>query len=870
MEGIFVLRARNQMQTNFDHSATRATLLRRRGLVFVVPASERLPEDVLRAFDLELRALGFAMTHALRAQIATIPAQDARVLHRWLTSELAASIGADRTHSPLFRKFPDGIPRDTEKLWVQRFLVHLLQGEDQPCIHCGQDGTVHVLSPCHHVVCSLCFDGSNYGGCPICGHKVDDSPFLQPTPTRKMQHETRPLKLLHLGTDLPDAARRYFQQICARPQALSPDDREDLITLLLEFGEEVLDWVGDEIPLRENIAQIYGTLFTICDPALVLDRAGNFMTTATDVLRFIAAYSGADPSLQRTLRYKVVSVEQAPPAFLRKMAEFFGGSLPPTYQKAYLPQKVARFPVAKLSRAQRRALLGLLDSFPRESLWEDMLRHRAFWVWIGEFLHPGEYAKRYPNAALGFDLVRGNSVAGTDAEGFQSFDAHVEAALRNQDIVSLTKTLRQRPGVFGRRLDHALRLAQTSDQSDLVIDEFEQCIEQLATPMLLTLWAHFPKRVDWAPIRVFWPKGGTAVPPSQRDTRAKLRKEVVERVASVCRDELLRRFAQLSTADFVIDDALRSHMVPFNERTAASSAVSLSRGSAIDVPPSKSVRLFLHWCEPPHGWTTDLDLSVAFYDSQWDYAGVCSYYQLSYEDVARSSGDFTSAPFPDGASEFVDIDVAAARKRGVRYAVMVVNAYSGLPFDRLERAFAGLMLRDNVDGVVFDPRTVELKFALSGANGVFLPLVLDLEQSRLHWLDVHSQGDLAFNNVESSRAAIQRLCPNTMTYFAHGSRATIFDLATFHAAARGGATYRRDGSTLRRFARDESESIAQYFARLRAGEGGEAVGEVRFEQDSTVALLECGDIALPSGADIAAIFRQDLSPNLSWTDLLSG
>ena len=130
------------------------------------------------------------------------------------------------------------------------------------------------------------------------------------------------------------------------------------------------------------------------------------------------------------------------------------------------------------------------------------------------------------------------------------------------------------------------------------------------------------------------------------------------------------------------------------------------------------------------GQTTDFDLSVGFYDESWNHVGVCSYYQLQAKGVddtvlAKSAGDLRDGPWPGGATEFVDMDCAAALASGVRYAVMVVNNYAGMPFSLLERAFAGLMLRDDPEGRHFDPRTVALKFALGGENGVFLPLVLD-------------------------------------------------------------------------------------------------------------------------------------------------
>ena len=77
--------------------------------------------------------------------------------------------------------------------------------------------------------------------------------------------------------------------------------------------------------------------------------------------------------------------------------------------------------------------------------------------------------------------------------------------------------------------------------------------------------------------------------------------------------------------------------MPFNERTASAAAVSLPRGSRIRVPVEKTIRLFLHWCQPEKdGDQTDLDLSVALYDEAWRYLGVCSYYQLKLAGKGRA------------------------------------------------------------------------------------------------------------------------------------------------------------------------------------------------------------------------------------------
>jgi hypothetical protein len=192
-----------------------------------------------------------------------------------------------------------------------------------------------------------------------------------------------------------------------------------------------------------------------------------------------------------------------------------------------------------------------------------------------------------------------------------------------------------------------------------------------------------------------------------------------------------------------------------------------------------------------------------------------------------------------------------------------------MPFSLLERGFAGLMLRDDPTGKHFDPRTVELKFALDGENGVFLPLVLDLSENVLHWLDVHAKGLFAFNNVENSNAAITRICPKLMMYFASGVRTSMFDLALLHAAARCKCVFVR-GQTVRQFVRRPDENVEASHSRLvRGGADKTRFRPPRVDGSPVIAMLYRGDVDLPDGSSAYALFHERVTPSLAASDLLS-
>lgn len=799
---------------------------------------------LVRGVELELAHLGYVMSEALRRRFGQLGDAALQTHVEWLVGALAALRGSNVKHVPLFRSFPDDIPEDTSELWWAKVLVHFLGEVEQPCPLCGRTGTTHVLSPCRHVVCEACFDGRSYSACPICQRRVDDSPFFQPSKPRPSARERVRFSLLDLGEDLDAEARALFESLCARKQALSPDDRAALQSVLADYARHVPGWIPAAIPVKEVAAQVFGGLLRDDPSPTGLAPALPFLKTATDVLRLIAAYSGADPALQ------------AQPVLKGK---------PPRNVSVH------RFPVAPLRRSLRRALLSVLEGFDPGLLVEDMLRHRSFWVWVGQFLHPHEYAERFPHVARAFAIVRTKAPDGTPAPPFQTYYARLERATATGSATELLSLLEQRPGEMGRRIDLLLRTAKDDPRAtEAILRSVFDRLETISTPILLSLAAMLPTRSTPAPVRMYWPKGGQAKGVSSPDTRAPLDAEVAQRATTAIEAELLRRFETHDHYDTVLlDRALSDVVVPFNERTASASAVQLSRGSRIALPEGPVLRLFLHWCEPEkHGHETDLDLSVAFYDADWNYVGVCSYYELDFRHgTAKSAGDLQDAPFPDGASEFVDIHLARAREASIRYAVMVVNAYAGMPFSALERAFAGVMSRDDVGGEHFDPRTVRLRFELAGNHGIFMPMAVDLETNTLHWLDTYSKGQMHFNNVENSNAAIQRICRDMITYFATGVRMSMYQLGLLHAACRGKRVVLRSADGAAVFEREHGESSAAFLERLRHEDS--APGPIPALPPSTLALLHAGNLSLPEQAVAYALFREQLTPSLSASDFIA-
>jgi ABC-type glutathione transport system ATPase component len=91
-------------------------------------------------------------------------------------------------------------------------------------------------------------------------------------------------------------------------------------------------------------------------------------------------------------------------------------------------------------------------------------------------------------------------------------------------------------------------------------------------------------------------------------------------------------------------------------------------------------------------------------DENFNYTDILSYYNLK-EFGGCHSGDIVDAP--NGASEFIDVNLEKLRQNGVRYIVMTINSYTHQPFCDLPECFAGWMSRQNANsGEIFEPKTV--------------------------------------------------------------------------------------------------------------------------------------------------------------------
>ncbi|GAB7180332.1 hypothetical protein ATKI12_0163 [Kitasatospora sp. Ki12] len=829
-----------------------AYLLRRHGRIMVAagaPPEEPRPwtATAITLLEADLAERGYVLTRELRAALARLRQADLTAAGTRLLAGIDAMLGADRRHTPLFRRFPDGVPAHARADYSATVRGYLLSQSSQICLVCDRsslEAGIGALAPCAHLLCGdcyedlvVCFDDRR---CPVCLTPLERERHLKPDTkgARAVAERLRadqPLKPLRLaGTVLIGTE---LAALLARRTPLSPQDREDLALLLDHAPADPADWLPAEIPVRESRATVLAALLRR-DPERTRPLLAGHLTTATDVLRLIWAWSGAEPDLLR---------ETARTLRLRN-----------------------------LPRPLRRELLAVLDAFPVGTLAEDLRRHRQPWLRAGELLHPYEHRDRFPYAAAAFAVLRQTDLdlhglgpqlreapaplrvretpGGHTRLTVETFAAAVEHALQQGDLPAAVGLLTRRPGELVRRLHHLLRVHETWFPGEPLPAELTEALpgalRAVAPGPLLGAYGRLRAPRGAGERRLYFPRGRVASAHSRFDWGTPVPAGLSAPVCALIEAELLRR-AERSAREAgryevaVLDAGLADLVVPFAERASAKTLVAVPRGSVQRLPDGQRLRLFVHWMQRPNQ-RVDLDLSVAFYDEQWRFTGLCDYTRLVLgARAAVHSGDFTTAPPPHGATEFVDLDLPALAGTGARYAVVVVFSYNDIPFEDLTDAFAGFMTLDPADAAdaakhrkgAFRPKDVRQRLDLAGDAKICVPMIVDLGQRSHTWTDLNPGSGTGFHSLDRHHARIGSLAQDVLAHFAAGSRATLWDLACAAAAAGSDEVLVRDrtGRGLGAYHRGADEPVADFAARVR----GRHASDRRTEQpaDDTARLI---------------------------------
>lgn len=437
-------------------------------------------------------------------------------------------------------------------------------------------------------------------------------------------------------------------------------------------------------------------------------------------------------------------------------------------------------------RVVRRQLMQQLERVINE---EDIGRHRNKWVRLFHNLHVGDYSGKV------------FTIAGKARNGkhLKSFYSDLEAALISFDLEAAVRLLRSRPGEFGRRLDHVLRVAQDKDfqvhaenhrlynlpheqmrkyEQRKVVNGFLAVVEEIPTRNLTQLLGHLQTRHALVEQRVVFPKGSYQQAVVVTQPLDEMDAGLLAELQAGIRASLQRRFASLTTLGKVwLDPALRECPLPTQQRSSSAGLFSVARGTRLPLEVGQdTLRLFIYWVG------LDIDLSATFHDESGTLVEHVSYTHLrSGAYQAYHSGDITRAP--NGASEFIDIHIPSAAQQA-RYLAMNVLVFNGPTFAEHETCFVGWMMREHPkSNALYKPDTVQQKLDLRQPCRNVMPVVFDLVERKAIWTDLPTSRDgYYYNNVESNQATIQQKLNAIVNV---RNRLSLYDLFSLHALARG-------------------------------------------------------------------------------------
>jgi|SaaInlStandDraft_4_1057021.scaffolds.fasta_scaffold10231_3 enamine deaminase RidA (YjgF/YER057c/UK114 family) len=526
-----------------------------------------------------------------------------------------------------------------------------------------------------------------------------------------------------------------FNNMLNTTTSLSEQDFEDITFFVENYKDEILEYMPNRITHKEVLSFTTNLLLkNITDIHALGHILSKSYSTATDILRLSVAMSDGDVSLSDNTKFR------------------------------------------NFNRPERQFLLGLFDEL---KFYADDIKHRReIFIRLGEKLHPGDYSNRFAQAADIFKKTFNDNLGATFAGSIETILAKGE--LSDPDISNLLSMLKNRPGELARKLDVLLRRNTYSNSQRAVCQAFEGVARKVSTPVLLQVRNHFMNRYKELPT-VIMPKGRTAKTKIMPFDKPEIKRSVCQEISDICLVTLVDRFSKLETLGNVfIDESLKGYLVPFSQRSASKSLKTIVRGSRISLSESQeAVRFFIYW----KGGDVDVDLSAAFLKPDFSYHSHVSYTNLRNGDMGSChSGDITSAP--NGAAEFIDINIEAALESGAKYVMMNVYSYSGQKFSDMSKCYAGWMDRSKVNsGEIFSPQTVANKIDVTSETRAVMPLVIDLESREVIWLDLagmSSNGGWS-STVEANMVGIQA----TAYAMVNMVKPNLYDLFLMHGVGRG-------------------------------------------------------------------------------------
>jgi hypothetical protein len=233
----------------------------------VSPSTSELREEKVRllmVIQAEISEYGYILDSTLFASFLdeengmTYGIFDITTFREELHTFLNAFLGADVKYLPLFRKFPDKVPDDTEYL-IRRVLGYLKNASIETQVDAfntfrrtiNSDDTVTLSNGI--VVDKVLFVMDEFNACPITQMQtleLSSRDEYQETPL----NDSRSLKSIALGNK--QDILEVFSNLIASNTPISDRDKAFITAIFSIQGEEAFSALPDEIPQKETVVLV--------------------------------------------------------------------------------------------------------------------------------------------------------------------------------------------------------------------------------------------------------------------------------------------------------------------------------------------------------------------------------------------------------------------------------------------------------------------------------------------------------------------------------------------------------------------------------------------------------------------------------------
>lgn len=522
---------------------------------------------------------------------------------------------------------------------------------------------------------------------------------------------------------------------------LSESDKKDLFTILDIFNDAEVSNLMEvsDIVIKETMVEVSIYLGS-------RDLASPSLKTATDVLRLISVMS--DDKLNK------------------KHIDF-----------------------KKFSRKEVRMVVTNLETIG--FLKDDMNTYKKVWKRFFKLFGSRVKLEKYPKVKDAVDYLFGQvqhtTVGHKLNQALLDFKASAELSIPEQMIAldALLDVYKKRSGVFARNL-----LTLISETNDLKVNNSEKYIVQ-----------QFLSVADGVNSRIIYQlldrvrnmlKDGRFIVVSGKLVSLEENKFISEEVLTYLEEqlvnELTRRASKKESMGLVyVDESLKNIAFTTSQKDTNETLHPMTRGSKLPIlDGSEVLRLFVYWEDTNE--RVDIDSSFTFFNDSFEQKEQVAYYtQHSLRGGAiKHSGDVQSAP--NGAIEYVDLDLgllAENHNYDLRYALMHIHSYTQDTFNHMNvRAGVMQLTREEAKHEnLFKSSAVTHMFDLSSESTNSHPLVFDLVNKELIWLDASFKDIVGINNASSSLSE-QTIVPY-LKYIIEKEFISIYDVLTLNAQARG-------------------------------------------------------------------------------------